>query len=181
VIQRPTLARVSAPIDRTEHLGDRCGGPGGGHAGCSIRFDRFWSAALGTRYVEFGTNMGDVVVDEVDPGHDEACRETGAFAVIATCSTATRLAIVRYQEPGAGEPLCWRVQAQLWDARGTAPTVLPGDVDRAGSSATRWRFRFPRDAADGGDVSLDFDGARGSAALSVGDAREACVMLRLSR
>ncbi len=88
---RPLLTPVRAPIERTGHLGDRCDGPGGGHAGCSITYWRFSSKVLGSGHLEFGNNAGNVLHDD-DPDKAMDCREYSSFEVIATCSTATSTA-----------------------------------------------------------------------------------------
>jgi hypothetical protein len=171
VITRPALKRVRAKIDRTEHLGDRCGnGPGGGHAGCSITYDRFWSAALPDHHLEFGTNAGNLLEDDRDPNHSVSCRNDSDYGVIATCSTARRFVVIKYQESGS----CWTVHAQLWEGAADRPQELDGDVDRTASVGALWRFRFPA-------VSVDFDVHKRSATLDVGGDREACVVFRLSR
>jgi hypothetical protein len=54
VLTRPRLTRTQAPVQRTDKLEGQCGGPAGGHAGCSIAFRRVHSTVLGNFTVEFG-------------------------------------------------------------------------------------------------------------------------------
>jgi hypothetical protein len=75
VYSRDHALRARGPITRREHLDSRCDGPGGGHAGCSITFDRFWSPAVPHAYVELGTNQGNVLIDERDPNGGEPCAD----------------------------------------------------------------------------------------------------------
>jgi len=172
---RPLLTPVRAPIERTGHLGDRCDGPGGGHAGCSITYWRFSSKVLGSGHLEFGNNAGNVLHDD-DPDKAMDCREYSSFEVIATCSTAKHFVLVKYQDDAAGRGSCWHLHARLWDA-GDQVTELDGDVDRAASGGDRWVFRFP--AADSA-VTLRFARRPGSATLEIGGERERCAVFRLS-
>jgi hypothetical protein len=178
-LARPDFKATRAPITKRDHLGNRCGdGPDGGHAGCSITYDRFWSSALGKgAYLEFGTNAGNVLFSGK---REEECRESSRTAVVATCSTATHFALVKLEEPEAKGDACFHVRAHLFDATPAAAAVLDGDVDRARSTGDAWVYRFPG-RAGGPDVELAFDRSTRTAALTVGDAREPCVAFRLSR
>jgi hypothetical protein len=176
VLARPTLARTTARIERTEHLGNRCDGPGGGHAGCSITYDRYWSRALGDgRYLELGNNAGNAVLDE--HGNWESCREDTSYSVIATCSTAKRFLMVRFAEDANTATPCWRVGGRLWEGPAEASVELAGDVDRTASVGHHWVYRFPATATTA-EVVLVLDGGRGTATLEVGGEREDCVAFR---
>ena len=172
VVSRPELKRTRAKVDRTEHLGNRCGdGPDGGHAGCSITFDRYWSAVLGARHLEFGTNVGNVLEGERDPNKSESCRDIGR-ATIATCSTAQHFVAVAYEQTAT----CWNVRASVWDGAADRPEELDGDVDRAASVGGHWAFRF---ATPNRRLTLELDRARRTAAVDIDGAREDCVTFQL--
>jgi hypothetical protein len=95
VLARPSMKETSAPISNQDHLGDRCDGPGGGYAGCSMTYDRYWSEALGKgAFVENGTNEGNIVgTDSEDSAED--CRNDDPYGALATCSTASWFLQVR--------------------------------------------------------------------------------------
>lgn len=176
VLARPTLAPTTAPIDHTDHKDASCDGPGGGHAGCSIAYVRYWSAALGAgRYLELGNNAGNALLD--DQGNGPSCREDDSFGVIATCSTATRFLIVRFGEDAASATACWRVGGRLWQGAAAQPIELAGDVDRAASTGDRWAYRFPATATSAA-VVLTLDRSTHRATLDVGGEHEACVAFR---
>ncbi len=156
-IDRPSLHRSRAPISRTEYLPDRCDGPGGGHAGCSITFHRYWSRVLGTDYLEFGNNIGNGI-------GDEACRQDTSYQVVATCSTAHRFALVKRVEADNG---CAPLEVWLWE--GASITRLELDAD-ARDQGDRWIVTFP-------DGQLVFD--RKTQTLELGGEREACVAASL--
>ena len=73
VFSKDHVLQVRSPITKDEHLPDRCGGPGGGHAGCSITYDRYWSDAIPGHVIEFGTNQGNVLIDESNPDQIAEC------------------------------------------------------------------------------------------------------------
>jgi len=181
VITRPLLQRTQAPIDRKDNLGNRCGGADESHAGCSITFDRFWSAALGASFLEFGTNEGNVLHDAQSPNKDQDCRESSGHAVIATCSTAKRFVMVRYLEPAVGEPLCWHLRGTVWEGPGDQSVDLEGDVDRVKSVGDSWAFHFFANSATDAAVTLTFDLRAHSATLDTAGEREACIAFRLSQ
>lgn len=176
VLARPTLARTTAPIARTERLGNRCDGPGGGHAGCSITYVRTWSRVLGPgRFLEFGTNAGNVLND--DHGNSEACREEDSYGTIAMCSTAKRFLLVRFTEDANSATRCWHVTGRLWEGAAEVATDLAGDVDRSASHGKRWVYAFPATSTSPA-VALSLDGSKGTASLEVGGEREDCVAFR---
>ena len=176
VLARPTLTRTTAPIDKTERLGNRCDGPAGGHAGCSITYVRTWSSALGKgRYLEFGTNAGNVLLD--DHGNGPACREEESYGTIAMCSTAKRYLLVRFTEDAQSATPCWHVTGRLWEGAADVATELAGDVDRSASRGTHWIYAFPATSTSPA-VALSLDGSKGTATLEVGGEREDCVAFR---
>jgi len=175
-LARPTLTRTTAPIAKTERLGNRCGGPGGGHAGCSITYVRFWSRALGAGHLlEFGTNAGNVLIDE--HGNEEACREEESYGTIAMCSTAKRYLLVRFTEDANDATPCWHVTGRLWEGAADVATELAGDVDRSASRGTNWVYAFPATSTSPA-VALSLDGHKGTATLEVGGEREDCIAFR---
>jgi hypothetical protein len=171
VLTRPRLTRARAPIQRTDKLDNRCDGPGGGHAGCSITFRRVHSAVLGKLTLEFGNNVGDVLYDERQENSYRPCREVRQD-VIATCSTATRFVTIEYREVPPSKPTCWQLRGAVWE--GSQPTQLDVELDRAASDADHWVVHLPARA-----MTLRFD--RRGAVLEVGAQREPCVAFRLAR
>jgi hypothetical protein len=170
VLRRPKLTRARAPIRHVEKLGDRCGGPDGGHAGCSIAYRRVQSAVLGHHTLELGNNPGNHLDDDDQPNQVEECRYVPE-GTIATCSTATRFVTVAYVA-GPSSPPCWHLQATLWE--GDRATALDAELDRAGAdSDDRWVARLPAR-----DMTLRFD--RHAAVLEAGAKRELCVAFRLA-
>jgi len=170
VVTRPRLTRTRAPIQHRERLRDRCGGPGGGHLGCSLAYRRVRSAVLGNLTMEFGNNQGNVLYDERQPSSGQACREVPQD-VIATCSTATRFVTVGYREVPASSRTCWQLRAAVWE--GAQPTELAAELDGAASDADHWVVRLPAR-----DMTLRFD--RHAAVLEIGATRERCVASRLA-
>jgi hypothetical protein len=181
VVSRPRLTRTRAPIARQGSLGDRCAGPGGGHAGCSITFQRFWSPVLGRGYLEFGTSAGNMLVPDGDLNQAQGCRESIRGRGIATCSTANHFVTIAYDSPAFGQPRCWHLHATLWDSPATQHLELDGDVDRAASAGDRWVFRFAAGSAADPAVVLGFDRRAHTATLEVAGQREPCVAFRLSQ
>lgn len=181
VLTRPLLQRTQAPIARTEHLGDRCDTTSGGHAGCSIKFDRYWSKALGNGSLEIGTNEGNVLHDDRFPDRDQLCRNGRDPAVIATCSTARHFVAVTYLESTVGGSSCWHVGGALWGGTGEQPSELDGDVDRASSVGDSWVFHFLARSQPDAAVTLSFDRRAPAAALEIGGEREPCIAFSLSR
>lgn len=178
VLARPQLTRTRAPIERRAKLDDRCGGPGGGHAGCSITFKRFWSAALGAGHVEFGNNMGNLVAEDDDMTRAESCREDSSYGVVATCSTAQHFVLVKYRAVELGGRPCWHLEASVWDGPAEQGTQIGGDVDRAASVNNHLVLRFPAAADADRAITLGFDGRAGTATLEIAGRRERCVAFR---
>ena len=170
VLTRPRLTRTRAPIQRADRLGNRCGGPGGGHAGCSITYRRVHSAVLGNLTLEFGNNVGDTLYDEQVPNSYQPCREV-RHDVIATCSTATRFVTIAYRAVPASAPPCFHLLGTVWE--GAQPAELAAELDGAASDANHWVVRLPARA-----MTLRFD--RHVAVLEVGAKREPCVAFRLA-
>jgi hypothetical protein len=170
VIARPSLARSRGPVIRVPSLSTaRCNGPGGGHPGCSLWYQRFSSPVLGDERVQFGFGYANEVLRSGD--EREPCREEFMVHAIATCSTARRFISVRF----ATEQLCKHIEGELSDRSGSV--VLEGDVDRAASVDDRWVYRFPS-----AGVALIFDGRAHAARLELdnGNDSESCIAFRLS-
>ena len=176
VVTRPRGNRTRAPISRREGLADRCSGPGGGHAGCSITFQRFWSVVLGHDYVEFGSSAGNFLAPGGDFNRARGCREPGS-GPIAVCATATRFVAITDEER-ADRPSCQRLRASLWDGAADERRELDGDIDAAASTANRWVVRFPGAAGDSA-IALAFDRTARAATLEVDGRREPCLAFRL--
>ncbi|MCE9575402.1 MAG: hypothetical protein K8W52_19780 [Deltaproteobacteria bacterium] len=189
VIARDHVDRLQrASYDKGSGCSHNCEGPAGGHAGCSMT-SGCWveSKVLGGARLSLYPEQG-YALDRGEAETRGCGPQAYGFAVgtvLGFCSSATHLAVLSGQPCEAGQVLTLTVWDNPADRADNAedvpvPPPLSGDLDRAHSTGTRWRYVFPAFAGTrGAALSIDV-GAAPSATLEVDGASEDCFVFGLN-
>jgi hypothetical protein len=174
-------ATARYPIASGSSCIDRCNGPGGGYAGCSVGAGcTVKSAAPGVGTVELGL--------EARTGGDKQQLGCGPIDrdYIGLCATRDRLVLMDTIDCKLGK-MRGRFRLRLRSYERGAPrsdgsTAAPpsfernGDYFPPGSKPGMWSYRFPEAGDGAGDMLLTFTiGAKPDATLTTAGATEPCV------
>jgi hypothetical protein len=168
IARTPAARVIRKPITRVDS-----------HDGCAANeklscstgsWSKFHSATPGAPIVEQEHQSGPLELQLLDGDTSTVC-EPLPHDAIASCSTPTRLAVVR--AVGCGRSLSepgYALALDVFDRRpGGQRTSADGQLDVASSSELRWVYRF------GPDMALTVvGGAHPSVSLQLGDVREDC-------